>query len=61
MRGLIEQNYEKTLGMIKMQTNAGGNNLNLVKDEENDEIIDKYDAVLNDVKFTLLEFIKTGD
>lgn len=23
--------------------------------------MDKYDAVLNDVKFTLSEFIKTGD
>lgn len=32
-----------------------------MKDDEVDDIVEKYDAVLNDVKFTLAEFLKSGD
>ena len=58
MRGLVEQNYEQTFKEFKMMLRSNGN---VLKEDEIDEIVEKYDAVLNDVKFTLAEFIKTGD
>ena len=58
MRGLVEQNYEQTFKEFKMMSRSNGN---VLKEDEIDEIVEKYDAVLNDVKFTLAEFIKTGD
>ncbi len=59
MRGLVEQNYERYLSSVERREERGEENQ--MRDDEINEIVDKYDAVLNDVKFTLLEFIKTGD
>lgn len=56
MRGVIEENHEQVVKDLKEKLK------NEVQDDgEMDEMVEKYDTLLNDVKFSLGEFLKSGD
>lgn len=56
MRGVIEENHEQVVkGLTQRLKNE------LPNDGEMDEMVEKYDTLLNDVKFSLGEFLKSGD